>query len=183
VPYKRLFIFVEGPYDKKFFTEIVIPKLRNKYDLIKCIVYAEEEPKEIYKQYIKSIKSMGEYIFVTDLDEAPCVTSRKNKKQEIYNQKLDDRRIIVVKKEIESWIIAGITEQSRRKLRIRGSIPSSTENFKKEQFKSLQPSKFDSEIDFRAEILKKFSVDQAKNRNASFKYFFNKFIENNTSPC
>ena len=179
--YGRLFIFVEGPDDERFFEKVVIPRLENKYDCVEVRHY-RKSTKEYLNRFIESINAMNtelmktDYIFVTDIDITPCVTYKKQKIKNIY-RRLDEDLIVVVKKEIESWYLAGLSDEGRRKLRV-NHIPNSTNDITKEQFNSLKPKRFDSEIDFMLEVLKYFSIDNAKQRNASFKYFFDKFVEN-----
>lgn len=62
--YRRLFIWVEGEDDARFFEKIMEPKLQKKYDVVETIRYASLK-KEKIDNFLKSIKAMGaEYIFV-----------------------------------------------------------------------------------------------------------------------
>jgi hypothetical protein len=172
---KQLFIFVEGTNDERFFERVVKPKLQQSYKVIFIHTYAERKDK--YKKindFLQSIASLkAEYIFVTDIDNSPCITA---KKEEIRNRirYIDANRILVVVKEIESWYFAGLDNIRSKKLKIR-RIFENTNNLTKEQFKALIPKSFDSEIDFMIEILNLFSIEIAKNKNDSFKYFLEKF--------
>jgi len=104
--YKRLYIFVEGNDDERFFNKVLVPKFKEKYDYVKLIKYARWK-KESVNNYIKSIKAMGaDYIFVADINNSPCITAKKERIQSIY-KKIDNDKIIVVIKEIESWYLAG----------------------------------------------------------------------------
>jgi hypothetical protein len=81
--YKTLYILVEGEDDKRFFGKIVIPLFEGKYDLVKIWKYVQQKKEKISK-FIKSIKGMSaDYIYVSDIDLAPCVTVRK---QDIQNK-------------------------------------------------------------------------------------------------
>ncbi|ROL60512.1 DUF4276 family protein [Bacteroidetes/Chlorobi group bacterium MS-B_bin-24] len=172
---KQLFIFVEGANDERFFERVVKPKLQQRYNVIIIHTYAERKDK--YKRinaFLQSIASLkAEYIFVTDIDNSPCITA---KKEEIRNRirDIDANRILVVVKEIESWYFAGLDNIRSKKLKIRRNFEN-TNNLTKEQFKALIPKSFDSEIDFMIEILNLFSIEIAKNKNDSFKYFLEKF--------
>lgn len=168
---RGIFIFVEGNNDELFFKNIIKPKLEGKYDYVKIIKHANEK-KEKIKGYIKSINSMGaEYIFVVDINNSPCITARK---QEVKNKlkSIDEERIIVVIKEIESWYLAGLEDAEAEKLGI--PIFSNTDNITKEQFDNLIPKKF-SRIDFMLEVLRNFSIKTAKQKNGSFRYFIEKY--------
>ena len=75
--YKRLFIWVEGNDDERFFNKIFIPKFKEKYDTVNIIKYAKLK-KERIDNFIKSIKAMGaDYIYLTDINNSPCVTAKK----------------------------------------------------------------------------------------------------------
>ncbi|MDI6782651.1 MAG: hypothetical protein QME64_00975 [bacterium] len=171
--YRRLFIWVEGEDDERFFEKIMEPKLQKMYNFVETRRYASLK-KEKIDNFLKSIKAMGaEYIFVIDINSSPCVTA---KKQETQNKlrNIDGDRIIVVIKEIESWYLGGLDNTESRKFGIPTSY-SVTDNITKEQFNSLIPKKFDSRIDFMLEILKIFSIEIAKQKNKSFRYCVEKY--------
>ena len=63
-----------------------------------------------------------------------------------------------------------------KNLGIKKKIPDTTDTVTKEQFYNLMPKKFDSKIDFMREILKNFSIEIAKKKNKSFKYFVENMI-------
>jgi len=171
VGYKRLFIWVEGEDDIRFFNRIIKPVLEEKYNSVEVIKYAKLKG-EYKDKFLKSIKAMNAgYIYVTDINDAPCITAKKQKIQnELKN--IDEDRIAVVIKEIESWYLAGLDNKESKNLRIR--TLSTTDNIVKKQFNSLIPKKFYSRIDFMLEILKYFSIKVAKQKNRSFKYFIRK---------
>ncbi len=171
--YKKLYILVEGNDDERFFGKIIIPRLEKKYDFIKIWRYANKKKGKIEK-FIKSIKAMGaDYIYVTDINHSPCVT---NKKQIIQNKlkNIDENKIIVVIKEIESWYLAGLDDITSQKLKI--SNFSTTDDITKEKFENIIPEKYDSRIDFMLDILESFSIEIAKSKNKSFRYFVEKYF-------
>jgi len=167
-----LFIFVEGNNDERFFERVVKPKLEEKYNEVKLWKYAQVKDTKI-DSFIKSIKAMkAEYIFVADINNTQCVTAKKQEIQSKFKE-IDKNKIIVVVKEIESWYLAGLDSASCKQLKIR--CVENTNSITKEQFRALIPKKFDSEIDFMLEILKLFSIEIAKQKNMSFRYFFEKY--------
>jgi hypothetical protein len=169
--YKRLYIFVEGKDDKRFFGGIVTPLFEGKYDQVDVLEYAQVQ-KENVNKFIRNIKEMNaDYIFVSDIDNAPCVTARKQYIQSKFKE-IDKDRIIVVIREIESWYLAVLDDKSSKSFGIRYS--NTTDNVTKEQFNDLIPRKFDSRIDFMQEILKCFNLETGKHRNTSFRYFLDK---------
>ena len=169
--YRRLFIWVEGPDDVRFFNEIIKPIFDKKYDWVEVRVYAKERSDYVIK-FLKSIEAIkADYIFVTDINSAPCISERKQKLHKFFKH-IDKDRILVIVQEIESWYLAGLDEASSRRL----GLPTfkTTNNISKEQFNRLIPEKFDSRIDFMLEILKHFSLEIAKQKNASLRYFIEK---------
>lgn len=174
MPYKRIFIWVEGDDDERFFSNIIEPKLKSKYNDIKVVKWGKHK-KEYIKKFIRSINSMkGGYIFVRDFDNASCIINRKEKTKECY-QFLDENKIFIVVTEIEGWYLAGLNVESSEKLKIKNF--KDTNDIVKEQFDELIPSKFDSRIDFMKEILKMFTIDIAKKKNNSFEYFCKKHFD------
>lgn len=173
--YAVLYIFVEGDDDERFFREILLPTLKKKYNDVKIIKYAQKPKKfEFIEKFIRSIISMGgDYIYVTDINDSPCITA---KKQEIQNnlRYINGNKILVVIKEIESWYLAGLDRNSAKRLGIK-QIPTTTENVTKEQFINLVPRKFHSRIDFMREILENFSIKTAKEKNKSLEYCVEKY--------
>jgi len=170
--YSRLFIWVEGEDDERFFKNVLKPKLQTKYDSVEIRKYATLK-KEKIDNFIKSIEAMGaSYIFVTDINNYPCVTAKKEEIQRKFKN-IDNDKIIVVIKEIESWYLAGLDDKACKKFRIRNF--SETDNIEKDQFNAFIPKKFNSRIDFMLEILKNYSIEDAKQKNRSFKYYFEKY--------
>lgn len=142
--------------------------LKGKYDLVEVRSYAKLK-KEKISSFLKSIKAMNAgYIYVTDINDAPCITARK---QEILDKVkiIDKDRIVVVIKEIEGWYLAGLGTRQCKVLGIR--VLNSTDKITKEQFDGLVPREFYSRISFMLEIMNCFSISVAKHKNRSFKYF------------
>ena len=69
--------------------------------------------------------------------------------------------------------LAGLDKSNSKKL----GLPffEVTDEIKKEKLNQHIPRKFNSCIDFMMEILKYFSIDIAKQKNSSFKYFVEKY--------
>lgn len=99
---------------------------------------------------------------------------KKNIIQSKIDPSIDREKIVVVKAEIESWYLAGISQSDAKKLNI--IFHANTENINKEKFESMMHHRFVSNTDFMMEILKCYSIDTAKKQNPSFKYFWDKFI-------
>ncbi len=174
--YERLFIWVEGLDDLRFFNRIICPSFEMKYDLVEVVPYANLK-KEKINNYIRSIEAMdADYMYVTDINDAPCITFRKEGKKEKFSN-LHENKIIVVIKEIESWYLAGLDEACSKKCGIRSF--NTTDTIVKEEFDNVIPKKFSSSrIDFMQEILKYFDLEVAKQKNKSFSYFLEKHGSN-----
>lgn len=174
--YRRLLIWVEGNDDVRFFNEIIKPRLQEKYNLVEVRPYRPLKKGKV-GNYLRGIKTMNaayiyDYIYVSDINDAPCVTAKKQKIQNKLRN-IDGNRIVVVIKEIESWYLAGLSNENAQKLKIHSL--TTTDDITKEQFDNLIPRKFDSRIDFMSEILKYFSMKIAKQRNESLRYFVHKY--------
>ena len=170
--YKLLYVFVEGNDDERFFNRILSSKLQEKYSGVKIIKYAKLK-KERVDNFIKSIEAMGaDYIYLTDINDSPCVTAKKEGTHSKYKN-IDNNKMIVVIKEIESWYLAGLDNKACKQLKIKNF--ANTDNVTKEEFNALIPKKFTSRIDSMLEILKNFSIEIAKRKNNSFGYFVEKY--------
>jgi len=168
----RIFILVEGEDDVRFFGRIIKPLLINRYDAVEIIPYASIKRTKV-DNFLKSIRLMkNDYIFVADIDAENSV---RDKKQVLYSHfsHIDGGSIIVVIKEIESWYYAGLTLESVQDLEV-PDIPL-TDDLTKEDFNRLIPRKYDSRIDFMFEILKYFSIDSARKKNHSFRFFIERY--------
>ncbi len=123
--------------------------------------------------YLRSFKGEGaDYIYVTDIDNSPCIVDKKKKTCNLRN--IDSDKIIVVIKEIESWYLGGLGDEESKKLKMHRTF-SNTDDITKEQFNDSIPKKFNSRINFLLEILNFFSIEIAKQRNKSFRYFIEKY--------
>ena len=174
MPHKRLFIFVEGVDDERFFDSIIKPEFEKHYDIVIIYKYAQETDKRV-KKFINGIKGLpADYIYVSDLNHNSCVTMKKTKILEKLNNLIQEERIAIVIKEIESWYLSGLSDYNVKKLTNR--FFKTTDDIIKEQFNQLIPQKFSSRNDFMIEMLKFFSINTAKRKNRSFKYFMEKFV-------
>ncbi len=109
----------------------------------------------------------ADYIYLADINTAPCVSAKKEHIAAAYPH-IDQSRIFVVVKEIESWYLAGLDENKCRSLKVRSF--ANTEQVGKEQFEALVPKKR-SLVEFKIEVLRRFSIEVARQKNRSFDYF------------
>ena len=148
--YRRLFIFLEGDDDERFFDRFIKPMYERIYNCVELVKYSEMKKQKV-NNFLQSIKAMrAEYLFVSDLDESPCVTAKKERIASEFAKLSEDQRILIVCKEIESWYLAGLNDEGCRQIGIPPSY--NTDRISKEQFNGMMPRKFDSRIDFMQEI-------------------------------
>ncbi|CAN5540325.1 hypothetical protein BH11ARM1_BH11ARM1_14060 [soil metagenome] len=170
--YRRLYIWVEGADDERFFRSLIGTQFEQRFDEVTIRPYAGM-PSEKVGNFLSSIKAMqAEYIFVADIDNSPCITSKKEALLTRYKH-LESGRIVIVKKEIESWYRAGLDASACGQLGFKQL--SDTEAVTKEQFHANRPTRFQSGIDFMIEVLKHFDSGTACAQNKSFAYFCGKY--------
>lgn len=175
---KKLFVFVEGKTDEIYFREAIFDILGNYYENIHINQYSERDKIKLNNK-IKGIDThKNDYIFITDFDNKKCITFRKEDCKKCYAKHIDFSRIYIVKPEIEAWLLAGLNGKAKEDLGITKPF-FNTDDFTKEKFKSITPKAFEeSEYDFAQEILKYYSIEEAVQKNTSFRYFYEKFLEN-----
>jgi hypothetical protein len=172
-----IYVFLEGDGDERFFNMILRPMLDCGYAAVVAWQYAQRSKEDVIKALQSVRDGKADYLFLRDIDTCPCVTAGKQDLLERYRNRIDPSRAVVVSREIESWYLAGLDDESRRKLEISPNRHRHTDHLTKEQFVALMPAKFDSVVDFMNEILSRFDVGEAKNRNQSFCYLMD-LLEN-----
>lgn len=171
--YRRLFLFLEGDDDQRFFEAVIIPRLENRYDSIRLVQVSEME-KEKVAEWLRSIEGMeADYLFVRDLDRFPCVSAAKEALQKVH-PRLDPNRIQVVKVEIESWYCAGIGQGRLADSEM--AACAETEWITKERLNAELPSRRPLRILALAEILESYDLERAARRNGSLRYFLEKHL-------
>jgi len=171
--YRLMHVLVEGRRDREFFDAVIRPVLHKRYDHVQIWEYAGATiDKRI--DYIKSIQAMkADYLLVTDLNASPCITERKRHLIDSLRNAIDPGCAIIVRREIESWYLAGANDQVCREFGIVSL--ARTDDVTKEQFRNLVPRRFgDSVGDFMVELLKGFQVELARGKNRSFRYLMDK---------
>ncbi len=169
---RKLFIFLEGNDDVRFFSSAVTPLFAQRYERIDLVRYACLKCLKLSK-YIRSLDKMGyEYILVADIDNEPGIRAKKEVIIDRYPE-VHESRIIVIVKEIESWYLAGLDDRSSRVLGLRPL--DRTDFVTKEQFNRWIPPRFGSRISFMVECLKHFSLPVAMEKNHSFRYFIDRY--------
>ena len=170
--YARLFIFVEGDTDVELLDRVFAPILRRRYDCVQLVKYARMRDSKV-SSYISSVESMGaDYIFLGDRNRSPCVSAKKSALRSRYCIR-DAARVAIAVTCIEGWYLAGLDYAAAREVGLRAL--RSTNDVTKQRFNAMRPDRFDSTIDFMGEILDRFSLEIAKRKNRSLKYFAEKY--------
>ena len=172
--YRLLWFLVEGNDDERFVRSVLKPEFERAYDDVQIWRYSQV-PIRKRADFLRSIDRMGaDYILLCDLDEFPCVTSKKESMKSALDA-LSDDRIAVVVKEIESWYLAGLDEEGCQALDIdRVNRP---DEVVKEKFDALVGGKA-NHTDMMVEILKRYDISQARRRSPSFAYFARRHLAN-----
>ena len=179
----KLFILVESEYDTLFFKKIIQESLEQSYNEIEFFEYARI-PLKITENIIKSRVEMNfNYFFLTDLDTSSCFPEKKDFISR-YIPILNNEKIIVVIKEIESWMIAGIVKEVLYDLGSKKEIVTSlgihkrrfcSNDFYANDFDKIVPRLMSKKL-FVMNLLDLYDIRKAKERNNSFRYFFEKFF-------
>ena len=171
--YRMLWLLVEGADDSRFCDAVVKPAFGSTYNHVATWEYSQRKPSERAK-FLRSIGFIdADYLLFGDIDERPCVTSTK---ETITNRfaGLTWDRIVVVRREIEAWYLAGLDEASLCDLgldRVRN-----VDEVTKEQFDRIVGGKV-NHTSTMVEILKRYDVEVARQRSLSFRYFWQKHVQ------
>jgi hypothetical protein len=167
--YRRMWIFVEGRDDRRFVDAVLRPILEKEYDFFDTWEYAQETPKKVV-EFLRAMKAMrADCLLLADIDDSPCVSAKKEVLGKRFQQALEPADAVVVVREIESWYIAGLDDETCQELGI--ASLSCTDQVTKEQFRTLVPKRFDGSVaDFMIEMLRPYRTQEARARNRSFGY-------------
>jgi hypothetical protein len=173
MPYRRLYLFVEGDDDELFFRSVFLPLLQQSYDDVQLVPFSGLKREKV-RALLRSVRSMeADYPWVRDLDRHPCVTSAKGAVQQIYPQ-IDPVRIQIVKAEIESWYCAGIRAQDTELGALDIATCPDTQIVTKEAFELAVSQRGFPRVPTLRAILESFDREAAARRNSSFRYFLDK---------
>ena len=185
---RKLFVFVEGGDDERFFNNALRPLLEKVYGFVHFWQYSQQTKAKV-NRYLNSIRAMQakdavDLVIVADLDASPCVTDRKKRLQDSFRSlSIEHResssirsttRVLIVCREIESWYLAGIGDDEGKRLGLVSTVDNS-DHISKEQFLSLMPDRFAAKAEFMQEILMMFDHETARAKNSSFNYFMQNY--------
>jgi hypothetical protein len=167
------YIFVEGDSDYLFMERVICPVKQVSFNIYD---YAQKIGKA--KKIISMIqRSNGKYVFTHDSDGRPDVNHLKLKlKRRFCLNNTDNISIVVL--EIESWLIAGMTPESRIALKgdsLKLSQWRRPETINKEAFATIAAKNRLNKLAFEQRCLDSFDYDSAITRSESFREFTNLF--------
>ena len=171
--YRILWLLVEGADDRRFCRDILIPVFQPTFDHVDIWDYSEEQNSRLTR-LLQSVDSMNaDYLLFGDIDDRPCVTATK----EYITRgipRLEWDRIVVVRREIEAWYLAGLDEAAHRELGL--ARVRNIDEVAKEHFDRLVGGE-DEHTNTMVEILRHYDVEVARQRSPSFGYFWQKHVE------
>lgn len=162
---------VEGTSDERFVDSIISPKLRGDLTSIKY----SQEPDPQVDTLINAFQGMYRQLYLLrDFDKGKQNCTNIGERQEFVQKKfneINNRQIIIVADAVEGWYLAGLENAEAAELGI--DVPSNTEHIGKNEFKKkLNNSEYSSEINLQREIIERYSIQTAKQKNSTFKYLF-----------
>jgi hypothetical protein len=172
----KILTFVEGYKDSIFIESLLANTVKKRGDQLITNEYAEKKPNGT-NAYLKTLKEHGtemdiSYIFLADLDPSKFTCNTHRKRNLCVNYKfLLEKRTVIVHPMIEGWYISGISKTNCKKLRI--PYVENLNKIDKDYFKT-KIAKQRYSIDFYLDLLKFFSIEEAKHRSESFNYFIEK---------
>jgi hypothetical protein len=180
---KKLYLFVEGEWDKVFF-EIFLHKHLNEmygFEEIRYFMFAED--KDVREQLRVMIEQKNiNFLLCPDLDfqfdELMRLKKIKKLAEDVFKvetERLEHKTFVIVQM-IESWYLAGFNEDFCKKHGI--DFFKNTEDTTKGTFIQMAKKLKKAPIRFRDDLTKvycnHFSIEEAKERNESFRKFLEK---------
>ena len=171
--FRRLFLLVEGADDSLFCQEVLYREFQTTFHHVQTWEYSQRTPSELV-DLLRSIRAMNaDYILFADIDEHPCVTATKEAVENRFSG-LDWGQIVVVRREIEAWYLAGLSASATLELGIDRVLE--VDAVTKERFDQLVGGRRQHQTAMD-EILRYYDVEVARQRSPSFRYFWQKHVE------
>lgn len=175
--YTRLYLFLEGNDDERFFEQILLCKFKEIYSDVIIWKYTKKTDSQ-RKRFIDTINKVRnwDYICFRDINSAKCITQKKEKTVNKFDR-INIEKIMIVIMEIESWYLAGIDNEFLRHIRA-NLIDCSYDHITKEYFNSLIPKNM-LRINFVQKILQNYNINLAIRNSKSFAYIYKKLFNKN----
>ncbi|MDR1691156.1 MAG: DUF4276 family protein [Candidatus Methanoplasma sp.] len=171
----EIIIFYEGGSDKKFIEIFLSEHFKKKYDKIspfKTVGMKKEERKGI----IRRANDRGiEYIYLTDLDESPCLVDKRSSVSKYIGRDNPEDKIVIVCNELESWLYAGLGKEGCMKLNL--PLHEKTDSLSKEEIHGIgKKCGYNSWAILKNHMINEFKIKNAIRHNDSFEYFYRKYL-------
>lgn len=173
----KLICLVEGNREIDFVINILRKEFTQlgKYSVVEAYKYKNVKKDENIK-YINIMLSIGwDILCFADINSSRCVRTRKSKLIREDTGVVPKNRIVVIRKEIESWYLAGLDEHCCRKLGIVNLGMTDTIN-KDKCHQLIAKSKYRPREACMQEILKNFNMISGKEKNKTFSHFCQKHL-------
>lgn len=183
----RLYLFIEGEWDKMFFETFLDKELRDRFDFDE-ITYIEFSEDKKSREQLKKLVG-GEkvnFLLCPDLDSKFDKDKKEKKIKKLINEEFNiekeehkktvlDQSFVIVQM-IESWYLAGFDEAFCKKMNLK--FYPNTEDTNKSTFGQIAKQMNKTPLRFRDQLIKtyksSFLIEEAKQRNESFRKFFEK---------
>ncbi|MBD3338004.1 MAG: hypothetical protein GF353_02770 [Candidatus Lokiarchaeota archaeon] len=171
----KIFLFLEGDDDERFFKKILINRFREKCNRVQIVKYAQMSHNGIIK-LLKTIKykENWDYIFLSDINSAECYPNKKSLIETRFEY-IEIEKIVIVIMEIESWYLAGINNDFLRSINA-NLMDQGCNHVDKERFNLLIPQDMPRVL-FMNKILDNYNIDLALENNESFEHFLRTFLD------
>lgn len=185
---KTVYIFVEGKDDHALLKLLIdqgifekkYPKDQYSFKIIKYRANNGKKESNVGKE-VKTLQTQNiPVLFFGDLDfieKKMCVEHRAKAIKEQYELTIPSSDIIIVAYEIESWLLAGFSEKFCNYHNI--EFIEDTQFVRKEIFEKLRLNRGITLWRFllKDEQKDKYSIKEARQRNQSFRKFFEKYCQ------
>ena len=155
-----IYCFVEGPDDETFFKKLFLRGSDPSEFLM--YPYAQKKKQDV-NNFIKTLEQRQcEYVFFVDSDGKQ--TDKRIEEFTTRYPALRREKLFVVHYEIESWYLAGLSQQNAIKIGITKYIPN-TDDVTKENFNKLIEKCKDTKLQILLNIMEVYESSLADDRN------------------
>jgi hypothetical protein len=167
-----LFLLVEGDDDDRFCGSVITPERVPAYSDVSTWQWSPRKTTVTDERFIDGVVANGDdYFLLADLDDLDYAESRREAICQRFSS-CDRTHVIVVERAIEAWYVAGLDLAVQTALKIdRGRIPNRTDDFRKADLRGVMPSRYKATNAFLRDVLRRFSIAEARGRNRSFDDF------------
>lgn len=168
-----LYLFVEGPDDRRFVERILGAYVTRDHERVHYIEYAEMADRDLKATIRVAIKPHHRCIFTHDNDGCPSIEQRISAILRDHPD-LQPCHVAIVRQVIESWYLAGLPDEDAKHLHVERLANTNDVNEEAYRHATERISRR-SALELKVEILNRYSIPQARERNHSFDQFFRRY--------